>query len=299
MRWIAERFLPVALPLAIMLSGCAWLGTPFGTMEHPGGGDLVLRVEYRGGFVAPGVLLTSFPAFTLTGDGRVIVPGARVATDPGPALPGVVERRLSERGIQALLREVAGTALFGTSLAFRGAGACVADAPDTIFTFHADGRDVTVTVYGLGTLDPTNGCQGMSPTEVAAHQTLQHLTERLMTLDDWLPAGAWADAGWHTYQPAAMRLVVRTADADPPESGGLGNQLVDWPEGSDPATFGDPTFSPNQRCGVVNGAAADAWYAELSTANQLTRFVKGGHRYQVTVRLLLPDEPLACASASA
>ena len=28
------------------------------------------------------------------------------------------------------------------------------DAGDTVFTLHADGHEVTVTVYGLGTLDP-------------------------------------------------------------------------------------------------------------------------------------------------
>jgi len=45
---------------------------------------------------------------------------------------------------------------------------------------------------------------------------------------------------------------------------------------------------------VVSGDGAEAWYTALSGANQLTRFVKGEHRYQVTVRFQLPDEPLEC-----
>lgn len=299
MRRIGQRFLTVALPLVVVMGGCAWLGGPIATIQHPTGDALILRVEYSGGFVGPGFLLTSAPSFTLTGDGRVIVPGPQVAIYPGPAIPLMVERRLSERGIQALLREVTGTTLFGASVQFRGAQNCVADAPDTIFTLHADGRAVAVAVYGLGTVDPGNSCQGMSSGERAAHRALQHLTERLMTLEGWLPAGAWAESAWHTYQPKAMRLVVRNADADQPESSGAGNQLVDWPGSSDPATFGNATSSADQRCGVVSGQEAVAWYADLSAANQLTRFVKGGHRYQVTVRLLLPDEPLACPGAPA
>ena len=51
---------------------------------------------------------------------------------------------------------------------------------------------------------------------------------------------------------------------------------------------------PAVRCVVVSGKDADDWYAALSSANGLTRFVKGDHRYQVTVRFQLPDEPLEC-----
>lgn len=189
---------------------------------------------------------------------------------------------------------MARTALFETSIEFRGAQNCVMDAPDTVFTLHAAGHEVTVTVYGLGTVDPTNGCQGISSAELAAHRTLQHLSERLTSLEGWLPASAWAEASWRPYQPDALRLVVRNADADPPDGSGLGNGLVDWPDSSDPATFGHPGPFADGRCGVVGGQTAQDWYAALSGANQLTRFVKGDHRYQVTVRFMLPDEPAEC-----
>ncbi len=294
MRRIARQRLLLAFALAVTLSACAGSGASVGPIDHPGGADLVLRIEYSGGFAPPAFLLTSFPSFTLTGDGRVIVPGAQIDIFPGPALPAANVRRLSEAGIQAVLREVARTGLFGTTIEFRGAQNCVADASDTIFTLHAESHDVRVTVYALGTLDPTNGCQGVSSAEAAAHQALQQLGERLTNLEAWLPADAWVETTWRPYQPEALRLLVRNSDADPPDGGGIGNALVDWPEGSDPATFGDPAAFGDQRCGVVSGQAATDWYAILATANQLTRFVKEGHRYEVTVRLLLPDEPLAC-----
>jgi hypothetical protein len=97
------------------------------------------------------------------------------------------------------------------------------------------------------------------------------------------------------YQPDAIRLVVRNADSDPPDESGIGNVLVDWPVASDPAVFSEPGFD-DLRCGVVSGQEAEDWYAALATANQLTRFVKADHRYEVTVRFQLPDEPMECPS---
>jgi hypothetical protein len=91
-----------------------------------------------------------------------------------------------------------------------------------------------------------------------------------------------------------MRLIVRNADADPPDGSGIGNALLDWPAGSDPATFGDPAQGGSLRCGVVSGQTAKDWYEALSVANELTRFVKDDHRYQLTVRFMLPDEPPEC-----
>jgi hypothetical protein len=282
------------MALSLLLAACAAPGGSSGPIEHPTGDDLVLRIEFSGGFVGPAFIFTSFPSFTLSGDGRVIVPGAQDAIFPGPALPAVNVRRLSEAGIQAVLNEVARTGQFGASVAYRGAQNCVADAPDTIFTLHADGRQVQVTVYALGILDPSGSCPGVSAAEIAAHRTLQLLSERLSNLDAWLPANAWAEPSWRPYQPSALRLLVRNADADPPDGSGIPNPLLDWPDPSDPAAFGPPSPLSDQRCGVVSGQRAQDWYAALSGANQLTRFTKDGHRYQVTVRFMLPDEPLSC-----
>jgi hypothetical protein len=208
-------------------------------------------------------------------------------------------RRLTEAGIQAVLREVARTAVFGASVQFRGAQNFVSDNVDTVFTLHADGNEVTVLVYALGGLDPAGNNPGISNAEVAAHRSLVALNEKLSNLEGWLPASAWAEASWSPYQADALRMLVRNADADPPDENGIGNKLVDWPDGSDPATFGDPNQLDDQRCGVVSGEQAKDWYAALADANLLTRFVKDDHRYQVTVRPLLPDDALECPKPAA
>jgi hypothetical protein len=300
MKRIARPSLPAFFALSVLLAACGGAGSggSSGPITHPSGDDLLLRVDYRGGMLANG-FVTGFPTFSLLGDGRVIVPGAQIAIFPGPALPAVNVRRLTEDGIQAVLDLVASTGFFRADAQFRGAQNVVADAPETVFTLHADGQEVEVAVYGLGALDPAGSHPGISADELAAHRILSQLLERLGTLDAWVPTGGWADPNWGPYRPDALRLIVRNADADPPDDTGIGNALVEWPDDSDPATFGDVIGSSEERCGVVSGQRAEAWYTALSGANQLTRFVKGEHRYQVTVRFQLPDEPMECPSPDA
>jgi hypothetical protein len=297
--------LPVALIVVFSLAACARpaaspspSGGAGGTggIQHPAGNELVFRIEYTGGFVPPEVNLSSLPFFSLTGDGRVIMLGAQIDIFPGPLMPAVQVRRLTEGGVQSVLEAIAASRQFGGNVEWRGAQNFVADASDTVFTLHAEGREVTVQVYGLGTV----AFPGQEPppnfpaAELAAHTALQTLVDRLTTIDQWLPASSWADAAWHAYEPTALRLLVRNADADPPDDTGIGNTEIEWPVAGDPATFGDELNLEGFRCGVVTGEDAAAWLAVLSTANQLTRFTADGHKYAITVRPVLPDEPEAC-----
>jgi hypothetical protein len=296
MRPSTRLLAPVALILSLLLAACSGIGpspSP-GGITHPSGDELVLRFEYLGGFVPPEFTFTSFPAFTMLGDGRVIVPGAQIEIFPGPALPAVNVRQLTQAGIQAVLNAVAASGQFAASAEWRGAQNFVADAPDTVFTLNAEERTTTITVYGLGTFLPDEAPPNVAVAELAAHRALNHLVEQLTTLESWLPPAAWAQPAWQPYVPEAIRLLVRNADADPPDDSGIGNQELSWPAGDDAATFGAPTSFGEFRCGVVSAAEADAWYEALTGANQLTRWTSGDHRYEVSVRLLLPDEPEEC-----
>lgn len=287
----ARLTVPLTL-VALLLGACGGPGPPGKQIEHPIGDAVVLRVSYSGGFVGPGFDLLNHPTFSLLGDGRVIVPGAQDLLFPGPALPAMNVRRLTESGIQAVLAELEETGLFTEDLDLRGAQNCVADASDVIFAMHADQRDVKATVYALGILDGAGSCPGVSADELAMHTTLNRLNGRLSDLDSWLPAGSWVDE-WQVFRPEAMRLIVRNTDAEEPDGSGIPSSLVPWPAGSDPATFGEETDF-GLRCGVVSGAEANEWYDLLGAANQLTRFTRGDYRYAVSVRFLLPDEPAAC-----
>ena len=291
---IARPLAPAALALSLLLSACSQGsgGSP-GPIAHPPGNDLVLRIEFSGGMIRD-FFLTGFPSFTMTGDGRVIVPGAQIDMFPGPALPAVNVRKLTEEGVQAVLNEVARTGLFGQSVEYLGAANFTADGGETTFILHAEGKDVRVKVAALGGLVPEGNYPGISAEELAAHRTLARLADELGNLDAQLPADAWEDPSWKAYVPDALRLLVRNADADPPDDSGIGNAMIDWPVDSDPATFGDEASDGTIRCGVVSGQEAKDWYAALTGANQMARFVSGDHKYEVTVRFLLPDEPLEC-----
>jgi hypothetical protein len=294
-----RRSVPIAIAVVTLLvSGCSSVGgSPSNDpISHPSGDGLVLRVETKGGLIPLQNVFTNVPSFTLLGDGRVFAPGAVDMIYPGPALLPLLERRLAETGIQAVLHAVASIGLFTASRDFNGAQNVVMDAPTTIFSLRADGREVRISVYGLGNIDMAHPPAGIGAAEVAAHRSLSSLAGKLTNLDPWIPAATWTDPGWTPFQPEALRLMVRNADADPPDQSGIANGLVAWPIATPASTFGQPSPQAASRCGVVTGSDAAAWLAALTRANQLTRFVSEGHRFQVVPRPLLPDEPHACAS---
>jgi hypothetical protein len=193
----ARSLLWIAAVGGMLLAGCAAGGaSPSVQITHPAGDALVLRVTSQGGFLAPAAGFAELPGISVLGNGRVIVPGAVDTIYPGPALPPLLVRRLSEAGIQALLREVLGSGLFTRSRSFDGARSVVADAPTTLFSLHANGRDVSVSIYGLGTLDSANPPPGIGGEEVAAYRALTKPSERLGALDRGGPCDSGRSRGW-------------------------------------------------------------------------------------------------------
>jgi hypothetical protein len=273
-------------------------GGEVGAIEHPTGSEAILIVDSAGGFVPVQFMATRLPTFVLLGDGRVIMQGPQTLEFPGPAYPPLIERTLTEDGIQALLAEVSETNLFTSDLELRGAQNMVADAADTIFIVNAGGQEVTVSVYGLGTLLPDMELPpGISSAEVEAHRLLGQLNDGLMTLDSWLPAEAWENEGWQPYEPEAFRLYVRDVTGEPIEGGDMPEQVREWPTDDDPAAFGaeETFFGDGTRCGVVDGELGATWFEELSAANQMTLWTDDGERrFSVMARPVLPHEEPAC-----
>ncbi len=272
-------------------------GGETGGIEHPAGADeAILVMEEAGGFMMVGGAATQLPSFALLGDGRVIMQGAQTLEFPGPILPALIERTLTEDGIQQVLDAVEETNLFTGDLELNGAQNVVADASNTVFTLHANGTDVTVSVYALGFLDPSMGnLEGVSAAEIEAHATLSQLRDALQTIDTSVTADGWEGEGWQPYEPAAFRLFIRDVTGEPVDEE-LPGQLRDWPTGDDPAAFGaDAGFNDGTTCGVVDGDAGAAWFAELSQSNQNTLWTTDGDdRWSVRPRPLLPHEEATC-----
>ena len=272
--------------------------TDAGGIDHPTGSEAVLVVDSAGGFVPVQFMATRLPAFVLLGDGRVIMQGMQTLEFPGPAYPALIERTMTEEGIQAVLSAVEDTNLFTGDLELRGAQNIVADAADTLFILKAGGQDATVSIYGLGALLPDMEMPpGISSTEVEAHRVLGQLNDALMTLDTWIPADAWEAEGWQPYEPDAFRLYVRDVTGQPVEGGDLPEQVREWPTDDDPAAFGaeETFFGDGTRCGVADGDLGSTWLAELNAANQMTLWTDDGERrFSVMARPVLPFEDPAC-----
>jgi len=287
----------VGLPVAALIASCNLVSPPaYATVPHPAGSEVVVRIAWTGGFVPYEYLFTALPRFTLLGDGRVLVEGPQIEIYPGPALPNIQVRRLTEEGIQSILFRIAETGLFNESHSWTAATQFIADANSTVFTVRADNREVVVDAYALGLLAEPNVAPppGIPAEELEAHDRLTALETALLDLDAWIPADDWADATWQSYEPDALRLVVANIDAQPPNPDGLDTEPIPWPGTTAPDQFGTASTIQDFRCVVVSGEEGAAWYAALSQANQLTRWSHDGHLYSVTPRPLLPDEPLDC-----
>jgi hypothetical protein len=316
-----SRTLPVLAALLIVLAAC---GTSGGTpppgsadpdpspspgssggtddgegIEHPTGADeAILIVDSAGGFVPVEFMVSRLPQFVLLGDGRVILQGMQTLEFPGPALPALIERTLTEEGIQEVLRGVADTNLFTADAEFRGAMNVVADAPDTVFILDAGGFDVTVTIYALGFLTPDMGeLPGVTPGELEAHRVLQQLNDALLGIDAIVDGDGWEEEGWQPYEPEAFRLYVTDVTGQPIEGGDLPEQVREWPTDDDPAAFGElqANFGNGTRCGVVDGELGALWLEELGAANQMTLWTDDGdRRFRVAARPILPHEEPIC-----
>jgi len=269
-----------------------------GAIDHPTGSEAILVVDSSGGFIPVQFMATRLPAFVLLGDGRVIMQGVQTLEFPGPALTPLMERTLTEDGIQQVLQGIEDTNLFTADLELNGAQNVVADAANTLFMVNAGGQEVTVSIYGLGALPPDmEPPPGITSGEIEAHRILGQLNDGLITLDSWLPADAWESEGWQPYQPEAFRLYVRDVTGQPVEGGDLPEQVREWPTDDDPAAFGEEEtfFGDRTRCEVVDGELGATWLEELNAANQMTLWTDDGERrFSVMARPVLPHEDPAC-----
>jgi hypothetical protein len=265
---------------------CASTAAAAAPIAHPTGATtVVLRVTSDGGFVAPGTILGAVPAFSLYGDGTVIVPGAVPQIFPGPAISPLQRTQLSEQRVQALLRRAKAAGLLARGrIDYGDMGTIgVADAPTTTLRLRAAGRSLVRQAYALGI---TAGSDRMPPAQAEARRALARFIRDL-------PRGL---KGARSI-PRALAVYVSPygGQAKP------GENTIAWPLASDLATAGKPPSSGSAyRCLTVAGAQARSLLAVLKRANEQTRWRARGSGtpgFGLIVRPLLPDER-DCSSLS-
>jgi hypothetical protein len=266
----------------ILLTACASSDSG-GDERRSGADELILRVETSGGFVPVGISLTELPHFSLYGDGRVITQGPQILIYPGPALPNLIERKVSAEGVDAIVDAARRAGLAGPDRNLPLDR--VADAPTTTFTLVIAGRRHAVSAYALGLEAELEA--GLPPEQREARQALIAFQERLNGLEAWLPDGSVGKE--HPFQIEHLRVFVlpgRIAPDDeaPPQP------PTEWPLAEPLSEFGNPATQPEMRCGTLEGEDLRVVLERATRANQLTPWTSRSGTYSLYFRPLLPDE---------
>ena len=271
--------------LLILLMSCADApadpGAGSGIDHSTDGHDVLVRVAFEGGFVPLEWTYRSLPSFSLYGDGTLVLPGAQIELYPGPALPSISTRTVTEEGIQTTLEEALGSIQDVPDEMLDMGSVGLADVPTTVITIRAGDFDRTIKVYGLSEL--TERPQHISAEEFQARGQLQQLVTKLEGLATWLPDGS---LGTETsYEGSGARLFVSEY-----RKGDLPQEPITWPLQGDLHRFGDGAIgSETYRCGIVEGTEWTTLREAASQANELTPWSESGARFSILFRPLLPD----------
>ncbi len=284
-----KRRVLLSAMLVLMLSACAKATPPGGGggggIDYPAApAEVVLRVSTGGGLVPIEFSLSQVPEFDLYGDGTVVTTGPQIEIYPPPALPNLLQRKLTPAGVQAILAAAQEAGLFANN---EYAATNIMDAPGTTITVNADGGAFSTYVYPAGEIDDPDGEFAAERAKVAS------FTQKLGDLESWLPQGSVGPE--EPYQPTAMRVY-----ATPYQPGGdpeLRQQPVAWPLAQPIRSF-RPVDPQSTMCAVVTGSDLDALLADAAPTNTETPWVSAGKEYRLVFRPLLPDET-GCDEASA
>jgi len=199
---------------------------------------------------------------TVLEDGHIISTSYPYGAPEGPFDGAHVERRLTAAGVQIFRDELDATGLtFSTSSDYFPAGP-LDGTPSVLEVGLSGGGTVVIRWVSFGG----------SP-EVEA---LRALAARLSTLDEWLPASAWADANGKPYAPTQYRISIESQqwtgslDDLPVESTTASWPLIDGLDAYGDAVGivaqGDGVMDPTPRCRVASVEEATAVIEALEAA---------------------------------
>ena len=234
--------------------------------------DVVLKITYEGGFVPVGFMFVNLPSLLISGDGRVFSPGAMIEIYPGPLLPAIVERSITDEGIQKVLQLADDAGLLGAPPDYSlPDGIGITDASDTVVVINVNGKVYEHRANALGFEMP----DGSSST--AARDNLNKFVTIISDIAK--VAGASNVGEEHVFVPAQYRF--QALETDPTQFTDPSPTIVAWPEGT------GAVLAESAECATVDASAVDEL---LTTANQLTFFEEADLVYQLFVVGVLPGD---------
>jgi hypothetical protein len=245
---------------------------------------VVFRVDWEGGFVAPGTILGRLPQIVVFADGRVVMPGAQIEIYPGPLMPALQVRTLTPDTLARLVQLAKDKGLL-VDAHYDFAG--IADATTTVLTIDVDGTRSTVSAYALMEAGSASSdwADAMDDATKAGRAALRAFIDALTGVPESEFTGPGA-----AYEPIALRLYASPAGARPDDGSVAPGEPVAWPladlGAGSPVGDGALGF----RCQVVSGPDLATVRPVLDTANALTVFRSGGADWSLIVRPLLPGE---------
>ena len=242
---------------------------PTGIAHPTGAQEVVLKLSYEGGFVPAGTAFVNTPALLVSGDGHVYTPAITPAIFPGPLLPSILVKTITESGIQRMLAAVKRAGLFVTALDLSG-GTGVADASNTVLTINAGGKNYVQSAYALGADSPESPAR-------------QALLGAVNIISDVAGVAGEVNLGEDTpFVADKYRFQARPVDQAELDSQQPAPTIVDWP-----ALTTLPLASA-ATCATVNAAAVGSL---LVDAKQNTYFKDGDIVYQLAAAGVLPGDP--------
>jgi hypothetical protein len=253
-------------------------GTTAGTtgvsgIAHPtGAGDVVVKLSYEGGFVPAGTAFVNTPNLLVSGDGRVFTQALIPMIYPGPLLPSILVRTITEEGMQSLLGIAQSAGLLATPPVYEDP-TNIADASSTVLTVAAGDETFVHSAYALGITEPH---------ETGARKTLLDATTALGDIEN--AAGAGNLGPNESWVPTGYRFQARAVDPTELTGQDPAPSVVDWP-----AARG-VSLTDAATCARVDAAAVGRLFLD---AKQNTYFKEGDVVYQLAVAGVLPGDP-AC-----
>jgi len=258
--------------LAVLVAACGDDSKRTFTSIPSGPQDVVIKITNEGGFVPAGFFFVNLPALLISGDGRVFTPGAQIEIYPGPLLPAISERSITDAGIQKVLQLADEAGLLGAPPDYSlPDNLAVADVPDTLVVINVNGKVYEHLAPALGFEDP-NG-----PRPTAARENLQTFLRLVGDIAKVAGSGNVGDE--HSFVAEQYRFQAQVVDpkafTDPSPT------IVPWPAGT------GAMLAESTECATVDADAVDEL---LTTANQLTFFEEAGATYQLYAVAVLPGD---------